>query len=216
MFEQQRRALEVQQQNELLNIPYDPNAANNGSVQHVAVSAPTTPPRVNVMLNGEHASGPRSSLSQHVDADVLSKAVGSAAADKRKSVTYAPSVTHSPEIGTGAPSNGFARTAGAKSMPASRRTSASEHDEELAEHLEGLSLAGEKATRTSPGSGLIPHSILKGGGRYAEQEGSRYEGTLYGNSLNAGMLLDEQLDQEMHSTYFSMPSVLTLKPSLSL
>jgi len=42
---------------------------------------------------------------------------------------------------------------GAKSMPASRRTSASEHDEELAGHLQGLSLAGDRSNRISPAPG---------------------------------------------------------------
>src|SRR5271154_2127623 len=97
MFEQQMKALEVQQQSELLNIPNIPSMTTGG-IQHLAVSAPTTPPRVTTVLNGEMPSGPKSGLSQNVDADVLSKAVGSAVHDQRKSVTYAPSVNHSPEI----------------------------------------------------------------------------------------------------------------------
>jgi hypothetical protein len=109
-----------------------------------------------------------------MDADMLSKAVGSTVSDKRKSVTYAPSVNHSPELASGDASNGFSRTAGAKSMPASRRTSASEHDEELAGHLQGLSLAGDGSNRVSPVPGNPPH-----------------------------LMLDEQLDQEMHSMYMS-------------
>jgi hypothetical protein len=131
-----------------------------------------------------------------MDVEVLSKAVGSAVADKRKSVTYAPSVNHSPELTSGGASNGFSRAAGAKSMPASRRTSASEHDEELADHLQGLSLAGDISNRVSPAPGNKPQSILtKESGRYGND-------TLhYGKAFNAGMMLDEQLDQEMHSTY---------------
>ena len=78
-------------------------------------------------------------------------------------------------------------------MPASRRTSASEHDEELAGHLQGLSLAGERAERISTPSGTIPQSILRSNsGRF---------GNDYANVYNAGMMLDEQLDKEMHSTY---------------
>ena len=42
------RALEQKQAQELLSIPYEPNG--NGGVQHLAVSAPTTPPRVNTQL----------------------------------------------------------------------------------------------------------------------------------------------------------------------
>lgn len=181
MFEDQMRALEQQQARELLTIPIES--------QHLAVSAPTTPPRVNAVLSDDHSPTYRSSLSRStVDVDVLSKAVGNA--DKRKSVTYAPSVNHSPELPSG--NQSFARPGGAKSMPASRRTSASEHDEELAGHLQGLSLAGERAGISTP-SGAIPQSILRSNsGRFTND---------YGNMYNAGMMLDEQLDQEMHSAY---------------
>ena len=80
-------------------------------------------------------------------------------------------------------------------MPASRRTSASEHDEELAGHLEGLSLAGQRSERVSTPSGNVPQQILiSANGRYLG------DGVMYGNhQLNAGMMLDQQLDQEMHS-----------------
>ena len=180
MFEDQMRALEQQQARELLSIPLES--------QHLAVSAPTTPPRVNAILSDDHSPTYRSSLSNTVDVDVLSKAVGNA--DKRKSVTYAPSVNHSPELPSG--NQSFARPGGAKSMPASRRTSASEHDEELAGHLQGLSLAGERAGISTP-SGAIPQSILRSNsGRFTHD---------YANVYNAGMMLDEQLDQEMHSAY---------------
>jgi hypothetical protein len=197
------RALEQQQAQELLSIPYDPNAPSNGSLQHLAVSAPTTPPRVNAVLNGDMPSGIRPNLSQHMDAESLLRAVGSAA-DKRKSVTYAPIVNRSPDVPPGASTNGFARTIGAKSMPASRRTSASGDDEDLAGHLQGLSMIGERSNRGSPAPGFIPHSILKGGGRYVDEDG----GAHYGKTYNAGMMLDEQLDQEMHSTFCSHLSFL--------
>lgn len=48
LFEDQMRALEQKQAQELLSIPYEPNGA--GGVQHLAVSAPTTPPRLNAQL----------------------------------------------------------------------------------------------------------------------------------------------------------------------
>lgn len=192
------RALEQQQAQELLSIPYDPNAPNgNGGMQHLAVSAPTTPPRVNAALNGEAYHGARLSRGQHsVDAESLLRAVGTAA-DKRKSVTYAPSVNLSPEFPTPAVTNGqgFSRTAGAKSMPASRRTSASSHDEELAGHLQGLSMAGERSNRASPAPVPVSASILmRSNSRYGDDEAARYA-----SAYNAGMMLDEQLDQEMHS-----------------
>ena len=78
-------------------------------------------------------------------------------------------------------------------MPASRRTSASSHDEELAGHLQGLSLAGERSHRVSPAPATA--SILKNG-RFGDDDGVHY-----GNIYNAGMMLDEQLDQEMHSAF---------------
>ncbi|KAI0735686.1 ARM repeat-containing protein [Earliella scabrosa] len=185
MFEDQMRALEQQQARELLSIPLES--------QHLAVSAPTTPPRVNAILSDDHSPTYRSSLSNTVDVDVLSKAVGNA--DKRKSVTYAPSVNHSPELPSG--NQSFARPGGAKSMPASRRTSASEHDEELAGHLQGLSLAGERAGISTP-SGAIPQSILRSNsGRFTHD---------YANVYNAGMMLDEQLDQEMHNAMRNLPT----------
>lgn len=53
MFEDQMRALEQQQAQELLSIPRDPNAPNGNFLQHLAASAPTTP-RVTVRLNEEH------------------------------------------------------------------------------------------------------------------------------------------------------------------
>jgi len=196
-FEDQMRALEQQQAQELLSIPYDPNA--NGGVQHLAVSAPTTPPRLNSQLSEGHIPNNRQLRSQF-DAEILSKAVGTATADKRKSVTYAPSVNLSPDLATGPGANGhsFSRPAGAKSMPASRRTSASEHDEELAAHLQGLSMAGDRSSRASPVPGQISASILlRGNGRYPEDQGA-----LYASTYNAGMMLDEQLDQEMHSECF--------------
>ena len=206
MFEDQMRALEQQQARELLSIPLEAS-------QHLAVSAPTTPPRVNAVLSDDHSPTYSSGLAHHVvDADMLSQAVGKA--DKRKSVTYAPSVNHSPELPSG--NQSFARPGGAKSMPASRRTSASEHDEELAGHLQGLSLAGERADRISTPSGGIPQSILRSNsGRYTNDHASVY---------NAGMMLDEQLDQEMHSAYatlrclmfishmFQMPCAIFLPP----
>ncbi|KAI0963018.1 hypothetical protein AcW1_000224 [Taiwanofungus camphoratus] len=202
MFEDQMRALEQQQARELLNIPTDLSA---GSLQHLAVSAPTTPPRVNAVLSDEVSSGMGSGLSSSsMDADVLSKAVGSAVSDKRKSVTYAPSVNHSPEMHSdNAGHQSFARP-GAKSMPASRRTSASEHDEELAGHLQGLSLAGERAERErfSIPPGTVPQSILRSGNeRYGVPNGQHY-----GNAFNAGMMLDEQLDQEMHNAMRNLPT----------
>jgi hypothetical protein len=221
-YEHQMRALESQKPSDLLGIPFDSNAP-----QHLAVSAPTTPPRINAVLNGEIPLS-RSGLAHHtVDVDVLfSKVVGSAATPSatttppltvspsidKKLVTYAPSVDPEPLSATTTTTGTFARTAGAKSMPASRRTSASEHDDDLAGHLQSLTLAGERSLRTSPAPGPIPHSVLKSAARYAAgEEVVRFRNPppRFDHSLHAGMMLDKQLDQEMHSE----PS--THSPSLS-
>jgi hypothetical protein len=191
IFEEQMRALEQQQAQELLSIPVEPNGTG---IQHLAVSAPTTPPRVNAVLQGEAIPGARHS--QGMDADSLSKAVG--AADKRKSVTYAPSVNISPDLNASA---NYSRSAGAKSMPTSRRTSASSHDDELAGHLQGLSLEGQRSRKASPVPTPVSASILTRGSRYAHDEGARYAST-----YNAGMMLDEQLDQEMNNAMRHLPT----------
>lgn len=192
MFEEQMRALEQQQAQELLSIPVD----SNGNGLHMAASAPTTPPRVNALLPGGPEISPtiRTSFTRMgLDTEVLSRAVGSVA-DKRKSVTYAPA-TRSPELppnnqhGNNGSSQGYGRV-GAKSMPASRRTSASSHDEELASHLQGLSMGGE----TLPPVGSKDQISLQNGGAH-EEDGLRY------GTYNAGMMLDEQLDEEMNSEY---------------
>lgn len=120
-------------------------------------------------------------------------------------MTYAPSVNLSPDLANGHATNGhgFGRSAGAKSMPASRRTSASSHDEDLAVHIQGLSIAGDRSNRASPvPTSVSASNIMRGNGRYGVDEGARYAST-----YNAGMMLDEQLDQEMHSACYSYLSL---------
>jgi len=171
------RALEERQAQELLTIPFD------AGVQHLAVSAPTTPPRLNTRLS--EANFPNTRQTRPEERDTPSRV------DKRKSVTYAPSVNLSPDLATGHNGGGFSRPSVAKSMPASRRTSASEHDEDLAFHIQGLSLAGERSSGPSPVPVPISASaLLRGNQRYGDDYASIY---------NAGMMLDEQLDKEMHS-----------------
>ena len=195
LFEDQLRALEQEQAQELLSLPADSLFSGGGSsLQHLAASAPTTPPRVSVMLNGEISplNGNSNLRSSTLDVDSLSKAVGTAVSDKRKSVTYASSVNHSPDLQ--APTSGQAYGRGAKSMPASRRTSASEHDEELAGHLQGLSLIGERNSSSPyPGQRSVSRPVS---GNFSVEEVLQYN-----HVVNAGMMLDEQLDMEMHSQY---------------
>jgi hypothetical protein len=212
LFEDQMRVLEQKQAEELLSIPFEPNG--NGGVQLLAVSAPTTPPRINTPLPENYVNSVRPMRYQQVDPDSLSKAVVTVA-DKRKSVTYAPSVNLSPELATPPTTNGhsFARPAGAKSMPASRRTSASSHDEDLAVHIQGLSLTGDRSTRASPVPVPVSASLVptRGNGRYGADEGARYAST-----YNAGMMLDEQLDQEMHSMFISFHFLFDIYLTLPL
>lgn len=194
------RALEQQQAQELLSLPAAESLLSGGSsLQHLAASAPTTPPRVTAMLNGDISPliGSSNFRSSTLDVDSLSKAVGTAVSDKRKSVTYASSVNRSPDLQ--APSTGQAYGRGAKSMPASRRTSASEHDEDLAGHLQGLSLVGEQ-NRSSPHPEQRPVSRPVSGNFSAEHV------IRHNHAVNAGIMLDEQLDMEMHSEHHLLVS----------
>ncbi|KAF8547755.1 ARM repeat-containing protein [Imleria badia] len=129
--------------------------------QILAVSAPTTPPRVNTALHGDN-NFIKSALSHSsVDAEVLFKAVGSVVSDKRKSVAYAPSVDLSPELGSAV--NGQYNRVGAKSMPASHRTFTNSHDKELVEHFRGMALSGERPNRATPSPGPVTQSMMVSG-----------------------------------------------------
>ncbi|KAG6375119.1 ARM repeat-containing protein [Boletus reticuloceps] len=170
LFEEQMWVLEQHQVQELLTIPYD-------SVG-LAISAPTTPPRVNTALHGNN-NFIKSALSHSsVDAEVLFKAIGSAVSDKRKSIAYTPSVDLSPELGSAV--NGQYNRVGAKCMPASHRTSTSSHDEELP---------------------WCSYASMMVSGRRNEDNHAHP-----GKQYNVGMMLDEQLDQEMHN---AMRNLLT-------
>lgn len=208
LFEEQMRALEQQQAAELLNIPVDPAELAAGGL-HVALSAPTTPPRAPSVINGLNAS-PTTPLDTYNTRDhqlhsgnqlnfVFSKA------DKRKSVTYA-TVLHSPDSGLSASSMAtlgpIGRTPGAKSMPASRRTSASVDSleaDDLAGTLQSLALL-DSNNQSHAQIGLPVQNT-----RYTEETGIIGENRIYGGlqggpNFNAGRMLDQQLDQEMHST----------------
>ena len=222
MFEEQMRQLEQQQQQELLSLPVDSGAG----VQHLAASAPTTPPRVNSQFGTcsvlrvrqrrsdplflpsslyvawalRHTGAPGSGLPSLNSAGVINNGLGGlnhqlSNADKRKSVTYAPNTEASQaHLGFGIDTNGSAYArAGAKSMPASRRTSQSEHDEDLANHIQKLSVGDGSS---SPMARMSPTTLKVNGSMFPV-------GTATGNGsgFNAGMLLDEQIDKEMQSTF---------------
>lgn len=208
LFEEQMRALEQQQAAELLTIPVDHSELGTGGL-HVALSAPTTPPRAPSVVNGLNAS-PTTALDVYNARDpqlhtnsqlnlVFSKS------DKRKSVTYA-TIIHSPDSGLSASTmttlGPIGRTPGAKSMPTSRRTSASADSleaDDLAGTLQSLALL-DSNNQSQAQIGLpIKHP------RGTEENGVIGENRTYSSlreapNYNAGRMLDQQLDQEMHST----------------
>lgn len=159
----------------------------NAGDAHIAVSAPTTPPRVSAQLNAspetarDHSAFDHAALSQ-----VASKA------SKRKSVTYAPSLVQdvAPGYGGSLHPHSFARPVGAKSMPASRRTSASSAElDELSDlTLRALALNDRSGT---PSSGT--YTVLRNG--RGEEALLRTEP----QSIDAGLMLDDELDKEMNS-----------------
>lgn len=204
-FDEQMRMLEQQQQQELLTIPVLDGSSGN-SLQHFAVSAPTTPPRVDSALgDGEIAAA-----NMVMNATLLSKAVGKA--EKRKSVTYAPGsggsdyeapVPMGLSGSVAQPSlnrqSSFRSSGFAKSMPASRRTSTSSHDEDLASQLQGLSVIDSGFE--SPISAGV-QSLSRGrSADTLDSEAAHFVANGNGNGYNAGMLLDQQLENEMNSTY---------------
>jgi hypothetical protein len=180
------RALEVKQaieERELLSVPpSDP--------QHLpAFSAPTTPPRVPSVVNGHQTPTFEFDL-----------AISSSKPTKRKSVTYAPTVSHSPDASAPYLSSlhphSFARTPGAKSMPASRRTSASsEQLDELSElTLHALAIN----ERQHPASA---HPSTR----------SRTQDHLdLDSQYNAGSMLDDELDKEIHSLSLPLPRLCSI------
>jgi hypothetical protein len=97
-FEDQMRALRETQAQELLNLSYE----DGTGPQHLAVSAPTTPPRLNTQLTEDNIlnSRPFRRDGEHLKAD------------KRKSVTYAPTVNLSPELAVNPTGINFTRAAG--------------------------------------------------------------------------------------------------------
>jgi hypothetical protein len=83
-------------------------------------------------------------------------------------------------------------------MPASRRASASEHDDELASHLENLRLAGERSQRTSPAPLTTPQSAIQRSTRFGDSALSA--GATYNPTV---IMFDQQLDLEMNGMCFA-------------
>lgn len=192
----------AKEERELLGVPL--------GMHHIAVSAPTTPPRVPSVVHGEH--GQQSSgrtldsavAQERFNAQLLASAqIASQTAilpqalqamvdkeAKRKSVTYAPTANDFARSTNASPVfQGAQGYAGAKSMPASRRGSPGARDpDELVHGLSGMSIHD----RDGPASaGIPPKPILrqtKSNGRYS---GAEYPG------YNAA-LLDDELNQDIN------------------
>ena len=179
VFEEQMRTLAHQQAQELLNIPLDGNPISCTS--HVAVSAPTTPPRINAHFHDEYMPISEASV---IDANLFYHPV----VNVQKSVSHLSHASKTnvlPGVSTvyGETSDGssFSRTAGAKSMPASRRTSASSHGEEFNSKIHDSPIYSY--TNTSHTAAITTRTALK-----------------YGDS-SAGVeriMLDEQQNRDMH------------------
>jgi hypothetical protein len=182
VFEQQMAALEQKQAEELLNIPVD-------GLQHVALSAPTTPPRIAPQLSTERGLKP-SLVGQ--EGNRLSYS------EKRKSVTYSGLAQSSEEVVKSGNRTSHTRPAGAKSMPGSRRPSTGSYaSDELEQLVEGLSVRDR-----APGSAR--HLSRLGNLTLAERRlindpSPVLVDSAFTSHLNAGHMLDEQLDQEMQS-----------------
>lgn len=196
-FEDQMRALEAKQlreEHELLVV----NASDAAS--HIAVSAPTTPPRA----SPEDSAYGRLAFEHSAFTQAASKA------NKRKSVTYAPSLVQdaAPGYGGSLHPHSFARPMGAKSMPASRRTSASSQElDELSDlTLRALALNDRSGTPVSSGN----YTVLRNG--RGEEAVLRSEP----QSIDAGLMLDDELDKEMHSTNTTLIFILSFNVSLQM
>lgn len=150
--------------------------------QHVAMSAPTTPPHNPSALPGDtlHING-----NYGLGGDGLRPS--SLLIGKRKSVQYASSLTPSPE--SSAPVSNVINNlgshnhaAGAKSMPASRRASAGSKD-------------GEEAVTLA----LRNMHDANGAQRDTSLQNRLNGESQYNHAFSAALLFDEDLDNEMQS-----------------
>ncbi|CUA77447.1 Pumilio homology domain family member 4 [Saccharomyces cerevisiae S288c] [Rhizoctonia solani] len=244
IFEEQMRMLEHQQALEeqklmgspaLGGAPMNPalSLIGSGALQHhPAMSAPTTPPRTNSVLQpisihdgdlsaalSSHALAPGSRLSNGslfsgVSFGTPQSAFHSPAntTEKRKSVnyadfaeynTYSPDATATHAHTVAMPSvsqfGSHTHTAGAKSMPGSRRGSGNHGD------LPGINLQGLSIRDSNSNSSNQPGQpgILKNGAGIFGPTASQSKG------FNPGFLLDEELDKEvsrdMHKSVNFLP-----------
>ncbi|KAG8801611.1 hypothetical protein FRC17_006603, partial [Serendipita sp. 399] len=189
-FEEQMRLLEqqhAQEEIELLNIPSD--------IRHLAVSAPTTPPRVANILPGEFSEGsavPDAQLSHIAHGYKMGNnvlfATGTqgATSDKRSSVNYSSGTDVNDRSAGLHVSQGYI---GAKSMPASRRGSSDSRDGDdiLVQGMQGLAMNDSGAIGSKP--------ILR-----QAKTTSRFGEGEYPGGYNAGLMLDDELERDINQT----------------
>ncbi|KAG8682475.1 hypothetical protein FRC09_016737, partial [Ceratobasidium sp. 395] len=235
MFEEQMRMLEHHQALEEQKLmgspaigggPMNPalSLIGGGALQHhPAMSAPTTPPRTNSVLQPlsashalhdndfagalSHGLAPGSRLSNgslfsgvsfgtpqsafHSPANTTEKRKSVNYADFAEYTTYSPdaSATHAHTVAMPSVSQfgSHTHTAGAKSMPGSRRGSGNHGD------LPGINLQGLSIRDGSNASSMAQAGILKNGsaGIFGPTA------TLPTKGFNPGFLLDEELDKEV-------------------
>lgn len=191
-FEEQMRLLEQQhakEESELLSLP--------GDIRHIAVSAPTTPPRIPNVMQGDYHEGAHPMLESHVShLTPLYRTNGN------NGVTFAPSVQQASEKRNsgsyGPPGEGSNHHAalgyvGAKSMPASRRGSSDSRDGEdiLVQSMQGLAVNDPNGQYNKP---LLRQTRTTD--RFGESD--------YHGNYNAGLMLDDELDKDINrKLYFT-------------
>jgi hypothetical protein len=194
-FEEQMRLMEqqhAQEESELLNIPSE--------MRHLAVSAPTTPPRVANVMQGEYPEvnpvfDPQSSHltpAYRPSSNGVVFATGGQAmvSDKRSSVNY----SQLPDSNDRAPNHHSAQGyIGAKSMPASRRGSSDSRDADdiLVQNMQSLAVYDANAPHSKP-----PLRQSKTTARFGEPE--------YPISYNAGLMLDDELDKDINRMFSTL------------
>jgi hypothetical protein len=190
-FEEQMRLLEQQhakEESELLALPSD--------MRHIAVSAPTTPPRI--PMQGDYLEGVHPMLEPH--ASHLSPLYRGGT---NNGVTFATGVQQanakrmSGNYGSSGESNDQASNlhsavgyVGAKSMPASRRGSSDSRDGDdiLVQSMQGLAVNEANGPHSKP-----PLRQARTADRFGEGG--------YHGAYNAGLMLDDELDKDINRGY---------------
>ena len=179
------RALELQQQQEERAL-LTPSSENPQGQQHIALSAPTTPPRGPAGLaNGDVplSSGGTSGLSF-----LHHQAVTNGIPDEYKRHSYASVAPQASDYPTGLVPGSHNHAAGAKSMPGSRRGSSGSSDvaQDLSASLNLASLSIQDKLPSRP-NGVHLHPLRSATNPEVLK-------------ANAASLFDEDLDNEMSST----------------